>query len=317
MSLYFESLPVEIRSELLKYLPKSYLFEATTNGLRKHANTPYIFDIMCFKICDTNDFWRSMYEYKYKYNIKSVDDKTNINYKNSYHKCYISYVKFTIDKLKFAMQNGHDKILLQERKNNPGVWLNFDELFLEATNYLQANCMYLINRIVKFQRKTYQDALNILLSKLNNNFDLVEELINILLDYEVVFPKIEFLSCNVIMWMDRKMDDCLLLNKPFLQFAIKHKMITNLKKVCEYFIYHHVNTDVFIDYITDHNIPLDTELFKYTLQLERFKYIELFIEHGYKINVDDIHKAASCTRQIFDYILGIYSSNLMKNTSKS
>lgn len=311
MTLYFDQLPIELRSEILKFLPSSYLL---TRGpdLLIEDKIPYMFSFNCFKMCDNNDFWMSLYKSSYivdtVYNL--TKSQTTVVFKDIYRKSYINYVFFSLQRLKYAMIHGHNWILWEETRKYRGIWLNFDELFLDAVEYLQYDCMYEIDLAYTLKTATYQKALAILACQniLECNLEILEQWIDVLLDYGAKFPQIFCFGDRVGLvniYIDKKTLD----NGRFLKYLIKYKAIPDATKLVDSLILMDINIETLVDFINTVNLVIGDDIFRYALRPNKLIYVKLFIERGYKVTANDIHVAAKCgDREIFDYVLTMYTN---------
>lgn len=311
MTMYFDQLPIELRSELLKFLPRSYLLTRGPDLSIKYK-IPYMFSFNCFKACDTNDFWMSLYKSNYivdtVYNL--TESQTTVVFKDIYRESYVCYVYFSLERLKYAMKNGHNWILWKETQKYHGIWLDFDELFLVAVKYLQWNCMYEIDLSYTLKTATYQKALNMLACKniLECNLEFWEQWIDVLLDYGAEFPKIYHFGDRigfVTVYIDKKTLD----DGRFLKYLVKYNAIPDVKKLVESLILMNINLETLVDFINTVNLVIGDDIFKYALRPNKLIYIKLFIDRGYKVTANDIHVAAKCDdREIFDYVLAVYTN---------
>lgn len=315
MSLYFICLPIELRIDLLKRLPPSHLLEESSDltFLNRICN---MFSLTCFKMCDTNEFWRAYYKQRYIvdtiYNIKKP--RINDDFRALFRKAYTDYKHLSVEKLKYAMKNGHNWMLWEETRHDKYVWLDFDKLFIEAVHNLQWDCLYDLDLAYDFNMSTYQHALNILALKKLDNYrsEPLDQWIDLLLEYGTTFPQIKVSRSSdyyhgTIYFANQSISHRVFDDTNNVDFFRKYNAVIEPKKLLQHLI-PMGSAIVVITYLLDKfNVVIDDEIVKSAIENEDIDMMKLFVERGYKPTADILYFSSKTKREIFDYILEIYN----------
>jgi len=313
MTLYFDSLPVEIRSLLIKYLPPEYLAGELLD-LYLMEGAFYIFGLDSFKICDTNIFWKELYIEKYgQSNVKTLD------YKICYQVDYNNYINFAQERLKYAVRHGHINIVKQLRKKYRYIWFEFDDLFIASIIYLQEKCAEFIDDKYVLESKTYQKALELLLSKnlVELDQDLILSLLDMLCSNGAQFPQI---NCSLTNISAGKIDFTkkAFENDKWLKFFLKYNVITDHLALLKSLINWTVDINIIEQYLEMFKITITEDVVINLLKTMRYNgfrlsldHFKLFIKRGYKPNKKTIYEAAH-SADIFYYLFDYYIENCAK-----
>src|SRR5581483_1865764 len=231
--IYLAVLPIELRSELLKYFhPCIFISETEIKKLRTwDGKQYYIFQLDCFKCCDNEQLWEFLYMNEYSNNKPS-----NISYKDAYIKHKNNQIKKQTAYLSYEVENGLEKNISAIVDNIEDYFdYSFLELLKISAKYFHINIVKNLLFILETV-KGYNELLLTILSSplLLDNLSKASIIVDLLLE-KIIFPKLSYNNENIyILQYDLKYYFCREKAVDFIQFLIKYNAIAEQQIFLEY-----------------------------------------------------------------------------------